>query len=218
MSRTFRVVALFAVMAVASLLALIPGRAVAGQDVLDLWEATAAPPVPEAKAVAVNPATTALLILDIEAATCNVERRPRCLDTVPRIAALAERFRAKGAPVLYSLTRVGSPETVLPPVKAHPGEPFVQSTVDKFLGTKLDDLLKERHVDTVVITGTAAHGAVLHTATGAAQRGYGVVLPVDGLSAESVFIEKAAVWLLLEGPATKGKVSLTRCGQVGWKE
>lgn len=191
--------------------------ALAGQDVLDLWDSTAAPAAPEAKPVALDPASTVLLVLDIEEATCNAERRPRCLDTVAPIAALIGTFREKGAPVVYSLTKRGTPDTVLPPAKARPGEPFVQSTVDKFLGTDLDALLKERKAQTVVVVGTAAHGAVLHTATAAAQRGYSVVLPVDGLSAETPFIEKAAVWLLLEGPATRGKVAVTRCGLVGWK-
>lgn len=205
---------LFLAVAVAVLLC-VPARA--GEDVLALWDKAGDPPLPAAKPVVLDPDRAALLVLDIEEGTCTAERRPRCLDTVPRIAALAQAFRAAGAAVVYSLTRRGTPDTVLPPVKARPGEPFVQSGVDKFFQTNLEDILKGRLIDTVVVTGTAAHGAVLHTATGAAQRGMSIVLPADGLSAETPFIEKAVVWLLLEGPATRGKVALTRCADISFK-
>lgn len=187
------------------------------KDVVAEWSGVQPPPAPALQDVAVPPATTALLILDIEEATCNAERRPRCLDTVPHIADLMQRARAAGTPVIYSLTRRGTPETVLPPVKALPGQPFVQASVDKFLGTALESILKERGVTTVIVTGTAAHGAVLHTATGAAQRGLSIILPVDGISAETPYIEQAAVWLLLEGPATRGKVTPTRAARITFK-
>lgn len=183
-------------------------------DVVAEWKTVQAPATPELASVALPVAGTALLVLDIEEVTCNKERRPRCLDTVQPIADLAARARAAGVPVLYSLTMRGTPDTVLPPAKAQPGEPFVQSGVDKFRNTELENLLKERKVETVIVTGTAAHGAVLHTATGAALRGMKIVLPVDGLSAETLYIEQAAVTLLLDGPATKGKVTPTRTGMI----
>lgn len=184
------------------------------QDVVAEWAAIHPPAAPALQDVRVSAADTALLVLDIEEATCNAERRPRCLDTVPVVADLLARARAAKMPVVYSLTRRGSPQTVLPLVMAQPGEPFVQSGVDKFFQTQLEALLKERGVKRVIVTGTAAHGAVLHTATGAALRDMTVVLPVDGLSAETPYIEQAAVWLLLEGPATRGKVALTRAARI----
>jgi len=183
-------------------------------DVVAGWAAIHPPAAPALQDVTVSPVDTALLVLDIEEATCNAGRRPRCLKTVPVVADLLARARAAGLPVVHSLTRRGTPETVLSPVKAQTGEPFVQSGVDKFHQTRLEDILKERGVTRVIVTGTAAHGAVLHTATGAALRGMSVVLPVDGLSAETPYIEQAAVWLLLEGPATRGKVTPTRAARI----
>ena len=46
--------------------------------------------------------------------------------------------------------------------------------VDKFYGTELAEILQEAGVETVVLVGTAAEGAILNTATGAALRGYNV--------------------------------------------
>lgn len=65
----------------------LPGAARA-QSIDALWAEAVAPPAPELRAVAADPGTTALLVLDMEELTCNAGRRPRCLDTVPRIADL----------------------------------------------------------------------------------------------------------------------------------
>ena len=46
--------------------------------------------------------------------------------------------------------------------------------VDKFYGTELAEILQEAGVETVFLVGTAAEGAILNTATGAALRGYNV--------------------------------------------
>ncbi|QGY38762.1 isochorismatase family protein [Pseudodesulfovibrio cashew] len=189
------------------LLALLPASAFAGDTVVDRWEQAVPPAPPKIKPVAVNAADTALLVLDIEERTCNAERRPRCLDTVPRIAALLKRAREHGMPVIYS--QISSPTPILDPVRPHPGEPVVSSSVDKFYGTELEAILTKAGAKTVIITGTAAHGAVLHTATGAARRGLNVVIPADCLSAASLYTEQAAVWCLVDGPGTRKRTTLT---------
>jgi len=110
---------------------------------------------------------------------------------------------------VHSLTRMGTIETILPPAKPLPDEPIVQSTVDKFFGTELEEILKKLGVRTVVITGTTAEGAVLHTATGAAMRGLNVVVPVDGMSAGTLYAEQYTAWHLLNAPGTRAKTTLT---------
>lgn len=190
--------------------AALTGPNAAAETVTDAWNAIPSPPAPQLTAPTVAAKTTAFLILDIEERTCNAERRPRCLDTVPRIAAFLLKARDAGMPVVYSNTNAGSAKTILPPVKPMAaGEPVVKASVDKFLGTDLDKILKEKGVDTVIACGTAAQGAVMHTATGAAQRKYKIILPVDCLSAEDLFTEKAAVWSLVKGPATARVTTLT---------
>jgi hypothetical protein len=125
------------------------------ETVIELWDTVKAPPPPEVKPVTVDPATCALLVLDIEQRTCNAEARPRCVALVPAIAAFLHRARAKGMAVVYSVTTVGTPETILDPVKPGQGEPVVKSSVDKFHNTELEKVLKDRGIRTVIIAGTA---------------------------------------------------------------
>jgi len=194
------------------LLTMLPvhGQAAEYKDILESWKAVDVPETPPMQSVSVDHSTTALLILDIEELTCNADKRPRCLDTVPRIAGLMQKARNAKMPIIYSLTPKGARETILPPVAPRHGDQVVQASVDKFLNTPLETILEDLRIKTVIITGTAAHGAVLHTATGAAQRGLQIILPVDGLSASSLYIEQAAVWLLHTGPATAKRIVLTR--------
>jgi nicotinamidase-related amidase len=63
------------------------------------------------------------------------------------------------------------------------GEWVVRGGSDKFIGSDLEQRLKDRGVKTVIVTGTSAQGAVAGTSNGAVQRGYKAVVPVDGMSA-----------------------------------
>ena len=193
--------------------------ALAGQDVLDLWDSAAAPAAPEAKPVALDPASTVLLVLDIEEATCNAERRPPLPGHRGPHRRAGREVPGKGRGRGLQHHQAGHAGHGAPP-----GQGPARGALRAVHGGQVPGYPGWRSCSRSARPrrswwwGTAAHGAVLHTATAAAQRGYAVVLPVDGLSAETPFIEKAAVWLLLEGPATKGKVAVTRCALVGWKE
>jgi nicotinamidase-related amidase len=90
------------------------------------------------------------------------------------------------------------------------GEAVVISGPDKFMGTDLEKILKEKGIQTVIVTGTAAHGAVLYTASGAALRGMQVLLPVDGMSAENTYAEQYTAWHLANAPRVSTKVILTK--------
>lgn len=171
-------------------------------SVIDVWDQVKAPPVPSLSAITVKASETALLLLDIEQLTCNQERRPRCVEALPKMAAFLGKARSANLPVFYSNTGNGSRETILPPVSPRDDEPIVKSSVNKFFGTKLDELLKAKNVKTVIVCGTTASGAALHTATGAAQYGYKLVLPVDCVPGGSLFEEQATVWSLINGPGT----------------
>jgi hypothetical protein len=118
--------------------------------------------------------------------------------------------------VVYSLTSRGAPQTILPGVQPVGEAPVVQSGVDKFYKTELETILRERKVKTVVIVGTASEGAVLHTATGAALRGFEVVVPLDGMTSATLYAEQYTAWHLLNAPGTKGKVTLTLFGLLGF--
>jgi nicotinamidase-related amidase len=189
-------------------------RAAEQKTIVELWNEAKAPEAVELTAVKVDPATTAFLILDIEQLTCNDERRPRCVASVPSIGTFLERARSKGLFIAYSMTPKGEPGSILTEVKPAGNEPIVRSSVDKFFGTDLEKILREHHVETVVIIGTAAEGAVLHTATAAAIRGFKVVVPIDGMSAATLYAEQYTAWHLLNAPGTKGKTTLTRFAMI----
>ena len=186
----------------------------AAPSVFDVWDKVKAPPPPKLEAVKLQAKTTALLILDIEQRTTNAQRRPRAVASVPRIAALLTKARAAGMPVAYSLTSRAAPETILKEVTPRKGEPVVKASVDKFHGTRLEAILKKKGVKTVLVVGTAAEGAVLHTATGAAIRGFDVVVPVDGMSSSELYAEQYTAWHLVNAPGSRRRTRLTRTDMI----
>lgn len=91
---------------------------------------------------------------------------------------------------------------------------MVTSNSDKFLGTNLEQLLRDRGIRTVIVVGTSAHGAVLHTASSAALRGLQVVVPVDGMSADTLYIEQYTAWHLANAPTIGARVTMTTTDQI----
>jgi nicotinamidase-related amidase len=153
------------------------------------------PALPEPTPVALDPATSAYLILDINSAVC--PPRPACLASVPAITRLLQRARAAGVFVGYSTTAGAE---VLPDVLPRPDDPVVTSRADKFFDTELDQILKSRGVQTVVLVGSAANGAVLYTSFGAVERGYTVVVAEDGISSGPEFDTYLAEYQVLNQP------------------
>ncbi len=178
-------------------------------NIVEEWAQVPAPAAPKLAAVSVTASDTALLLLDIEQATCNQEGRPRCVAAVPAMAQFLDKARKARLPVFYSNTPRGSRETMLPPVAPRDDEPIVKASVNKFFGTKLEEHLKARNIKTVIVCGTSASGAALHTATAAAQYGYKLVLPVDCVPGAGLYEEQAAVWSLLNGPGTARVITAT---------
>jgi len=178
--------------------------------ILDQWTSVKAPPAPPVKPVAADAATTAFLVLDIVRQTCNMQSRPRCVASVPKIVALVARALAANALVVYSVIPGGQLGDILPEVRPLPGQPLVTSGPDKFLGTNLEEILKGRGIKAVIVSGTAAHGAVLATGSEAAMRGFNVYLPVDLMSAELTYAEQYATWHLTHAPVFSPRVTLTR--------
>jgi nicotinamidase-related amidase len=182
----------------------------AAQTVVDEWQRVVAPPAPELKPVTIDPKTTALLLLDFNKQTCNAERRPRCIVSIPKVRKLLTDARMKGVVVIYSLSAGATPADIASDLAPLGGEAVVTSGPDKFMGTDLEKILKEKGIQAVIVTGTAAHGAVLYTASGAALRGLQVVLPVDGMSAENTYAEQYTAWHLTNAPRVSAKVILTK--------
>jgi nicotinamidase-related amidase len=183
------------------------------QTIVDEWAAVKAPAPPELKPVKIDPKVTALLILDIQKQNCNNERRPRCVASVPKIQKLLSQARAQGVPVIYTVSSSGTVADILSEVAPREGEPLVRSSSDKFYGTDLEKILKDKGIKTVIAVGTAAHGAVLYTGSEAAKRGFKVIVPVDGMSAESAYIDQYVTSHFATSPATRG-VILTKIDMI----
>ena len=192
------------------------GWVMSDETILDEWGSVEVPAAPAAEGVEAAAATTALLVLDIQQGNCNLERRPRCVATLGGIADLLARARQAGAAVVYSLTRSAEPADIRPEVAPKGDEPVVKGSVDKFHGTELERILSERGIATVIVVGTAAHGAVLHTAAGAAMRGLKVIVPVDGMSATEPYAEQYTAWHLANSPGTRKATTLTRTDLVSF--
>jgi nicotinamidase-related amidase len=180
----------------------------AAETIVDEWNTVKAPPAPELKSVTVDPKGSALLVADIVKQICSP--RPRCVASVPRIQALLTQARAKGVPVIYSLGGGASVADILPGVAAQAGEPTVSSGPDKFLGTDLEKILKDKGVQTLIIVGVAANGVVLHTGSEAAFRGFKVIVPVDGMSAGDLYAEQYTAWHFVNAPRVSTQATLTR--------
>jgi nicotinamidase-related amidase len=178
-------------------------------DIIQEWANVKTPPAPELKPVTVDPKTTALLLLDFQKPNCTT--RPRCLASMPAMKKLLGEARAKGMLVVYSNAGKATAADILADVAPASGDPIVRSSVDKFSGTDLEKILKDKGITIVIVNGTAAHGAVLYTGSAAALRKMTVIVPVDGMTSEDLYYEQATAWLLAKGTGGIGQqVTLTR--------
>jgi nicotinamidase-related amidase len=174
------------------------------------------PQIPSPVAVELSRSTTAFLVLDIQQSNC--PRRPDCVASLPKMAALLDRARAAGVPVVYT----GRPAEIMPEVAPREGEPFPTSRgPDKFYESNLDQILKEAGVTTLLVVGSSAIAAVLRTADAATQRGYTVVVAEDGISADNDFEVFYARYHMLRGnrenaPLAERAVTLTRMDDVSF--
>jgi nicotinamidase-related amidase len=194
---------------------LVYAAASPAETIIDEWQSVKAPPAPELKAVTLDPKTTALLVMDLVKQTCNDQRRPRCVASIPKIEKLIALARAQGVMVIYTTVPTIPIADTLPAVAPKSNEPVLVAAVDKFiLGNKdtgLETLLKDKGITTVITVGTAAHGAVLYTASAAALRGFNVIVPVDGMSGDGQnnYIEQYVAYNLTSAPVIAPKITLT---------
>jgi nicotinamidase-related amidase len=189
---------------------LVVGAAPASADtIIEEWATVKAPAPPALKPVTAD-GKTALLLLDFGKQNCGV--RPRCVASVPKVQKMAEAARAKKVLVVHSLFGQATKGDLL--IAPLDGESIVTSGANKFLRTELEKILKDAGITTVIVTGTAAHGAVLNTAAAAALLGFKVVLPVDAMSADA-YAEQYTAWHLANGPGGVGpNVTVTRIDMI----
>lgn len=188
--------------------ALIYAAPLRAQTIIDEWSSVKVPPPPKLQSVTLDPKTTALIVMDLIKQTCNNQRRPRCVASIPKIEKLLAAARATGVTVIYSLFPSPSPATFpnpvitdyLPQVAPKGNEPVVTAFADKFIlgdkDTGLEKILQDKGIKNVIPVGTVAHNSVLFTAVSAAFRGFNVFVPVDGMSGNNAYEEQATAYIL----------------------
>lgn len=173
--------------------------------------------VPEyevAEKVEVDPKTTALLIVDMQNDFVKEGGKlvvPTAKDTIPAIRKLLDMARQNGMLVAYTQDThlPGDPEfpiwgehvligtwgwEIVDELKPQPYDLIVQKRrYDGFFGTSLEYDLRDRNIQTLIITGTVANICVLHTAGSAALRGFKVIVPKDAISALTEFDMEATL-------------------------
>lgn len=204
----------FAAAAAGSALLLAGLGSPSGADIISDWNTAVAPPPPELKEVTVDPSTTALLFLDIMKGGCTA--RPRCVAAVPNMKRLHDEARAHNMVVWYSLVGSGgkaTPDDIMDAaIKPRAGEWYRQGGPDKFMGSTLQPTLRQAGIKTVIICGNSFQGATVGTASGAAQRGYKVIIPVDCSAGEDAYHEQYAAFHLAKGGpvGVTSNVTMTR--------
>ncbi len=125
---------------------------------------------------------------------------------IPRIAMLLKHWRSIGGTVVYTrhchnssedlgmlgrffsdFIRCGKQESeIIPELSPLPGEKvFQKNTYDAFHNTDLDEFLRSRYVEQVLITGVLTQMCCETTARSAFVRGYEVYIPADAVTTSS---------------------------------
>jgi nicotinamidase-related amidase len=141
----------------------------------------------------------ALVVIDLQKGVVSLPTVHRAGDVVGNAARLARAFRAKGLPVVLvnvtgrapGRTQTGPPKFAFPDDWAELAPELDQSPDDilvtkqrvgAFLGTRLDEVLRERRVTQVILAGISTSAGVEATARSAYDLGYHVVFVVDAMT------------------------------------
>lgn len=141
----------------------------------------------------------ALVVIDLQKGIVGLQTAHPASEIVTRSAELARTFRERGLPVVLvnvsgrapGRTDAGSPKFSFPPdwtelvpeLEQKPDDYLVtKQRVGAFLGTSLNDHLRQRGVTQIFLTGVATSVGVEATARSAYDLGYNVVLVVDAMT------------------------------------
>jgi nicotinamidase-related amidase len=151
---------------------------------------------PKPEAVSLGVRDTAIVVLDLSA-RCQ-DRKEVCSKLMKPLGNFLERARSRGVPIAYTVsahTRGTPMQEVALPLKRRDTEPvFYPDAFDKFFGGELQNFLTQKSVKNLVIVGSLTNVAVLYTSSSAARvYGYDVVLPLDGVNANSKYEHEYAI-------------------------
>lgn len=157
---------------------------------------------------------TAVLVIDVVKDFTDPAGKvphPQAADIVPRIDAFVRAARARGAVIIWVIDshRPGKPDWELENVRAHceagtpgvelapPLAPLPEDYVipkrrySAFVGTDLDLILRDNHIDTLVLTGTKTNVCIRATAQDAFEHNYRVIVPRECVSTDKPHLHEA---------------------------
>ena len=154
-----------------------------------------------------DPQKTALVLIDLQNAVLGMTPAPHSADkVVENSVKLANAFRAKGAPVVYVRVDLNdflklpvdqpfnlgdkplpaAASEIAPSAGFRPGDILVTKRHwGAFAGTDLEQQLKSRGIDTVVLTGISTNAGVESTARQGTGLGFAFVLVEDACSSQN---------------------------------
>lgn len=161
-----------------------------------------------------DPKKTALVLIDLQNGIVAMQTAPYAAsEVVERSKLLAESFRAKGAPVVYVRVDLGDflqlpvdvshrdpndpppaiASEISPDAGFQPGDLLITKRHwGAFAGTELEQQLKERGIDTVVLGGIATNIGVESTARQGTGLGFAFVVVEDACSTLSAEAQRFA--------------------------
>jgi nicotinamidase-related amidase len=167
--------------------------------------------------------TDALIVIDMQQGSFGpATPRHDAAGLVVRLNKLARAVRTTGGPVIFVQHdgALGDPHhpdesgwRLLPALEVRPNDTYIRKTAcDAFLGTSLENVLRESAIDRLVITGCATDYCVDTTVRSALGRGWPTIVPSDGhttldrahLRATQIIAHHNAIWadfLAPRGPA-----------------
>jgi nicotinamidase-related amidase len=171
--------------------------------IIDEWQSITAPEPPAITPVKVEPAKTALFLLDFLRDVCTPSFRPRAAAALPRLATLLQDARKRGMTVVHTTTSASTAalgSDLADAVKPIDDERIYKAPFNKFFDNDLEQYLRGRGIDTVIVTGTSPNGCVLFTVAGALLLGFKVLVPIDGMPANTLYQEQFVAWQIANGP------------------
>ncbi|MDP2718273.1 MAG: isochorismatase family protein [Dehalococcoidia bacterium] len=182
---------------------------------------TKAPKLPELQAVTLDANKTALLVLDLTELCA--DPKEECSTLVPGMTRFLAKARKAKVFIAFTIMAIfkGKPVgKVFSGFNAQPSEPVLfPNGFNKFEGGELEEPLKQRGIDTVIVTGFRSNIAVMYTATHAARAlNYRVIVPVDGLAALTEYEHEYTLYQLsvLPGGASE-RFTFTTLDQISFK-
>lgn len=141
----------------------------------------------------------ALVVIDLEKGIVGLLDAQTAGEVVGRAARLARAFRARGLPVVLvnvagrapGRTDASAPKfsftpewtELVPELEPHPDDHLVtKHRIGAFIGTDLDDYLRQRGVTQIFLAGVSTSAGVESTARSAYDHGYNVSLVIDAMA------------------------------------